>query len=241
MGWKTDTIRVSPATIRRASESSSSRNGGGSGWGPVPGAWGLVLTARQRNNAAAGLFVGTEEADVVATQAEKPSAASGEAKPKTPTARGDAKEGGPQPAPPADRPEAEADGKKRGGVRSWIGVHRFATIAIVLAVLASIAAGVVWGLNARHYEDTDDAFIDARPSAISAQVAAAITDVPVTDNEIVSPGQILARLDNRDYLAAQTEAKAQIAEGEASIASAEAQTKAQQSAVDQASEQVTRA
>ena len=120
MGWKTDTIRVGPATIRRASESSSSRNGGGSGWGPVPGAWGLVLTARQRNNAAAGLFVGTEEADVAATQGEKPSAASGEAKPRTPTARGDAKERGPQPAPPADRPEAEADGKKRGGVRSWI-------------------------------------------------------------------------------------------------------------------------
>ena len=111
----------------------------------------------------------------------------------------------------------------------------------MILVLAAVAGGIAYWLNARHYENTDDAFIDARPSAISAQVAAAITDVPVTDNEIVKPGQVLTRLDNRDYLAAQAQAKAQITQAEATISSAEAQTTAQQATINQMSEQVTQA
>jgi membrane fusion protein, multidrug efflux system len=100
---------------------------------------------------------------------------------------------------------------------------------------------VFWWLNASNYEDTDDAFIDARPSAISAQVAAAITDVLVTDNQIVQPGQTLVRLDDRDYVAARDQAKAQVAQAETAIASAEAQIAAQQATIDQAALQVTQA
>ncbi len=104
-----------------------------------------------------------------------------------------------------------------------------------------IAGGVAYWLNASQYADTDDAFIDARPSAVSAQVSAAITDVPVTDNEFVKAGQVLLRLDDRDYVAAVAQAKAQIAQAEASISSAEASTTAQNATVNQASEQVTQA
>ena len=107
--------------------------------------------------------------------------------------------------------------------------------------MAAAAAGVAWWLNARHYENTDDAFIDGRPSEISAQVAAAIVDVAVTDNEIVQPGQPLARLDDRDYRDAVAQAKAVIAQAEAAKGQAEAQTTAQQAAVDQALLQVTEA
>ena len=51
-------------------------------------------------------------------------------------------------------------------------------------------------------KSTDDAFIDARTVSISAQVGAAIVDVPVTDNQLVEPGAVLVRLDDRDYRAA---------------------------------------
>lgn len=127
--------------------------------------------------------------------------------------------------------------------RSWIARHTLLTALILVVALAAIGAGVLWWLKARHYEDTDDAFIDARPSAISAQVAAAITDVPVTDNEIFEPGQVLTRLDNRDYRAAQAQAQAQAqtAQAEASISSAEAQSAAQQASINEASLQVTQA
>ena len=129
---------------------------------------------------------------MTATQGERPSAPSGE-KPRNPAVRGEAAERAQGLQLEADQRKSERD--RAAGVRAWIGAHRLATIAIVLVVLAAVAAGVVWWLNARHDEDTDDAFIEARPSAISAQVAAAITDVPVTDNEIVAarPGSGAAR------------------------------------------------
>ena len=116
--------------------------------------------------------------------------------------------------------------------RSWFVEHKLLTALIVVATLAAVAAGALWWLNARHYEDTDDAFIDERPSAVGAEVvSAAIVEVPVTDNEIVETGQTLVKLDDRDYRAALAQAEAQIGEAEAAIAQAEAQTNAQQSAV----------
>jgi membrane fusion protein, multidrug efflux system len=133
-----------------------------------------------------------------------------------------------------------AEAPARG--RSWIARHKLWTALIVIVALAAAAAGVLWWLNARHYEDTDDAFIDARPSAISAQVvSAAIVEVPVTDNEIVEAGQPLVQLDDRDYRAALAQAEAQIAQAEAAMGQAEAQMAAQQSAVEQVSLQVTEA
>ncbi len=176
---------------------------------------------------------------MTATQGEKPSAARSEGNSKAPTINDEVAER--RPAPEVDQPEGERDEPSRRGVRSWIASHKLATSVILLLLLAAIAGGVAWWLNASQYADTDDAFIDARPSAISAEVAAAITDVPVTDNEIVKPGQVLARLDDRNYLAAQSQAKTQIAQAEAAIGSAEAQTKAQQATVNSVSEQVTEA
>ncbi|MGA7431087.1 MAG: biotin/lipoyl-binding protein, partial [Xanthobacteraceae bacterium] len=67
---------------------------------------------------------------------------------------------------------------------------------VILAVLLGL-----WWINARQYESTDDAFIDARTVQISAQVAAAIVNVPVTDNQMVEAGAELVRLDDRDYIA----------------------------------------
>lgn len=145
-------------------------------------------------------------------------------------------------------PEPEVEGRRgnvaakpRRRARSWIAAHKLVAALIVIVALAAAAAGVAWWLNARHYENTDDAFIDGRPSEISAQVAAAIVDVAVTDNEIVQPGQPLARLDDRDYRDAVAQAKAVIAQAEAAKGQAEAQTTAQQAAVDQALLQVTEA
>ncbi len=176
---------------------------------------------------------------MAATQGETRSAASGEARPKAAAvARGDADGRQRKPAPEVEQLEAPPS-PRSGGVLAWIRAHKILTALIAIGLLAAIVGGVLWRLNASRYQTTDDAFIDARPTYVSAEVSAAITDVPVTDNEIVQPGQVLARLDNRDYLAAQAQAMAQIAQAEAAISSADAQTKAQQSAIDQSSLLVT--
>jgi membrane fusion protein (multidrug efflux system) len=107
--------------------------------------------------------------------------------------------------------------------------------------VAAVAAGVVWWLNARQYESTDDAFIDARTVSISSQINGAIVDVPITDNQVVDAGGVLLRIDDRDYRAAVDLATAQIGQAQASIANLDAQIEAQQARIEQAEKQVTEA
>ena len=106
-------------------------------------------------------------------------------------------------------------------------------------IVAALLVG--WWLHARNYESTDDAFIDSRTVQISAQVAAAIVDVPVTDNQLVDAGAELVRLDDRDYVAQRDQAQAQVKQAQASVDNLAAQIEAQQAKVDQAHKQVVQA
>ena len=106
-------------------------------------------------------------------------------------------------------------------------------------IVAALLAG--WWLHARNYESTDDAFIDSRTVQISAQVAAAIVDVPVTDNQLADAGAELVRLDDRDYVAQRDQAQAQVKQAQASVDNLTAQIEAQQAKVDQAHKQVVQA
>ncbi len=110
------------------------------------------------------------------------------------------------------------------------------TLAITIAIGSAIVllAILLWWLHARNYESTDDAFIDTRTVQISAQVAAAIVDVPVTDNQLVEAGAELVRLDDRDYIAARDQAQA-------SVANLKAQIVAQKAKIDQADKQAAQA
>jgi membrane fusion protein (multidrug efflux system) len=143
-------------------------------------------------------------------------------------------------------PDGSAGGQKRQQPekKPAFGVIRDHPIAFgvgALVLCAALIAILLWWLQARHYESTDDAFIDGRPVAISALVAGPVVDVPVTDNQLVSAGTVLARIDDRDYLAAQAQAKAQIEEAQAGIANIAAQLETQQARIDQTGKQVTEA
>ena len=119
--------------------------------------------------------------------------------------------------------------------------HPYAVGAGLVLVLAIIAAAIAWWLNARHYESTDDAFIDTRIVPISAQISGAITSVAVTDNQLVDAGAVLVRLDQRDYAAALGQANAQVEQAQASIDNLTAQIAAQQARAEQAQKQVAQA
>jgi membrane fusion protein, multidrug efflux system len=114
---------------------------------------------------------------------------------------------------------------------------RLAGLVVVVAI-ASLIGGIIWWLHARDYESTDDAFVDARNVSVSPQVVGAITEVPVTDNELVQTGGLLVQIDPRDYQAAVAEAEAQVAQANATIANLDAQLEEQQARVDQAGKQV---
>ncbi|WP_366216991.1 HlyD family secretion protein [Mesorhizobium ciceri] len=105
-----------------------------------------------------------------------------------------------------------------------------------------IAVGLVlWWLDARQYESTDDAFIDARTVTIGAEISGRITDVAVTDNQSVKAGDVLLRIDDSDYQASLAEADAGVASAQAEIVDVGAQIEAQNAKIDAAQKQVAQA
>jgi membrane fusion protein (multidrug efflux system) len=151
------------------------------------------------------------------------------------------------PSPPGatedDQAEATDDqpDEAGGGFRGALRKHPFAIGIAALILIAAIVGGVFWYLHARNYETTDDAFIDGRPVSISPEVTGNIVEVPVTDNQVVKAGALLARIDDRDYVASVNQAQAGIEQAEATVENYNSQIKAQQAQVDQADQQVAQA
>ena len=128
--------------------------------------------------------------------------------------------------------------------RSWLTAlreHRALVLAITAACIVAFVGLVAWWVNTSGYESTDDAFIDARTVTISAQINAAVVDVPVTDNQLVDAGTVLVRLDKSDFQAQVDQAKAQVDQALANIANIDAQIAAQRARIDQADKQVAQA
>ena len=58
------------------------------------------------------------------------------------------------------------------GIKGAFRKHPVAMIVCLGLIVVGIIAGILWYLQARHYESTDDAFIDGRPVSISPEVMA---------------------------------------------------------------------
>jgi membrane fusion protein (multidrug efflux system) len=114
--------------------------------------------------------------------------------------------------------------------------------AIGAVLLASVlGGGYLYADYAGHFESTDDAFIAARQTALAPKVSGYLTEVPVTDNEHVSAGQVIARIDDRDYRVALEQAEAQVAAAEAGIENIDAQLEVQQAQINANQAQVDQA
>jgi membrane fusion protein, multidrug efflux system len=114
--------------------------------------------------------------------------------------------------------------------------------AIGAALLAAVlGGGYLYVDYAGHFKSTDDAFIAARQSALAPKVSGYITAVPVTDNEHVNAGHVIARIDDRDYRTALDQAAAQVASAQASIENIDAQLDVQQAQINANQAQVDQA
>jgi membrane fusion protein (multidrug efflux system) len=117
---------------------------------------------------------------------------------------------------------------------------RRVTRAVLAALLlASVAGGgyLYWD-NTRHYETTDDAFIASRQFSVAPKVSGYLKMVPVTDNQHVVAGQVIAVIDDRDYRTALAQAEAQVEAAQASITNLSAQIEVQKAQVAQTEAQV---
>jgi membrane fusion protein, multidrug efflux system len=107
----------------------------------------------------------------------------------------------------------------------------------ICVFLTALVAGVFYWLNARHFESTDDAFVAARSFSVAPKVGGYVAAVPVTDNQHVNAGDVLARIDDRDYRIAVDQAQAQVAVAEANIANIQTQLDSQGEQINQAKAQ----
>lgn len=102
---------------------------------------------------------------------------------------------------------------------------------LVLALLAGTATTAYYGhdywTHGRYLETTDDAYVKADSTIVAPKVSGYIAKVLVSDNEKVKAGQLLAKIDDRDFRAALDQARADVAAAEASVRNIDAQLELQ--------------
>ena len=105
--------------------------------------------------------------------------------------------------------------------------------AAALLAAASWYGWDYWTVG-RFLVSTDDAYVKADNTTIAPKVSGYLNQVLVGDNQHVKAGQVLARIDDRDFKTALDQARADVAAAGAAVASKRAQLDVQQAMIDAA-------
>ena len=136
--------------------------------------------------------------------------------------------------PPEAPPAAPAAPEKKRSRRSLV----LGAIAVLL-----LAGGGWYGLDwwrfGRFNISTDDAYVSADTSVLAAKVGGYVRSVEVAANQWVKAGDVIARIDDGDYVLALRGAENKIATQEAALSRFDEQEKAAEAAVDQAEAQLS--
>ena len=116
------------------------------------------------------------------------------------------------------------------------GLIKKSALALVLLAAAGMAGsyGHTYWTTGRFLESTDDAYVKADYTTIAPKVAGYIDTVLVQDNQHVTTGQVLARIDDRDFRSALAQANAEVDAAAAAVRNLDAQMVLQQSLIEQA-------
>jgi len=106
-------------------------------------------------------------------------------------------------------------------------------LALALGVAGAGDFGYDYLITGRYLESTDDAYVKADSTIISPKVSGYIAEVLVADNQPVKAGQLLARIDDRDFRMALDQAHADVAASEAAVRNLDAQIALQQPVIEQ--------
>ena len=103
----------------------------------------------------------------------------------------------------------------RGGRFS---AKRLLLAAAALGIVSAAAVyGSEWWTTGRFEVSTDDAYVAADSVIVSPKISGYLSQVLVQDNQAVKAGQVLARIDDRDYATALDQARANVAAAQADI------------------------
>jgi len=140
---------------------------------------------------------------------------------KAPAPEPSSGEGEGSPEPPPVSPTKPSRGRLR----------QYALAGGIGLTLVVAAAGYLYWDATSRFQTTDDAFIAARQFSIAPKVPGYLTAVPVTDNQHVATGDVIAHIDERDYRVALAEAEARVAAARAGIQNIDAQIDVQQAQI----------
>ena len=134
----------------------------------------------------------------------------------------------------------EGKNVKQAALEGRTGMQRRTLLLAVAAVvlIGGIAWGIHWWTVGRFIESTDDAYLQADSVTIAPKVSGYVAEVYVTDNQAVTAGEPLVRLDSRQYQAILEQAKATIAARKADIERGAAELLQQQANIAQARAQL---
>ena len=76
----------------------------------------------------------------------------------------------------------------------------------------ALIAGIYWYVTGGQVMSTDDAYVEADKVGVSTDVSGIVREIDVTENQHVEAGQILYRLDPRQFQIALDNAKANLSE-----------------------------
>jgi membrane fusion protein (multidrug efflux system) len=112
------------------------------------------------------------------------------------------------------------------------------TILIVAAGLGVGKLAYDWWTVGRFIENTDDAYVGGDVTVIAPKVAGFIAQLDVTDNQQVHAGDLLLKLDDRDYRATLAKADAAVAVQQATLQNLDATRHLQEAMVAQAQAEI---
>jgi len=93
-------------------------------------------------------------------------------------------------------------------------------VALVVAVLVLLVAGIFVYRYVTSYESTDDAQVDGHINSISARITGHVVKLNVQDNQYVQAGTVLVEIDPVDYQVAYDRAKADFEDAQAAAVAA---------------------
>src|SRR4051812_19719684 len=140
-----------------------------------------------------------------------------------------------QTALPATALEGVLPGATTGVRRQKLNLRKL----LLMGAAAIALAGAGWyGYDywtvGRFSVSTDDAYVKADNTTIAPKVSGYLNQVLAGDNQHVKSGQVLARIDDRDFKVALDQARANVAAADAAVESKRAQLDVQQTVIDAA-------
>jgi len=111
---------------------------------------------------------------------------------------------------------------------------RIFPILLGLVVVLALGWGLWWWIEGRHWQATDNAYVEADMAVIAAKVTGYVAAVPVTDNEPVKAGDPLVTIVDAEYRAVLARAEADVERLSSERGAAGARTMAESSFVAEA-------